>query len=77
MQILLYVSYRRRTANNKLLCMALVDLEKAFDCVPWDIWWSICKLGIDERLVCLVQSMYKDLRSRVRVGNWYSEEFGV
>ena len=25
----------------------------------------------------LVQSMYKDVRSRVRVGNGYSEEFGV
>ena len=25
----------------------------------------------------LVQSMYKDVRSRVRVGEGYSEEFGV
>ena len=25
----------------------------------------------------LVQSMYKDVRSSVRVGDWYSEEFGV
>ena len=25
----------------------------------------------------LVQSMYKDVRSRVRVGDGYSEEFGV
>ena len=35
------------------------------------------KLGIDEWLVSLVQSMYKDVRSRVRVGDGYSEEFGV
>ena len=28
-------------------------------------------------LVSLVQSMYKDVRSRVRVGDGYSEEFGV
>ena len=27
--------------------------------------------------MCLVQSMYKDVRSRVRVGSGYSEEFGV
>ena len=32
------------------------------------------KLGIDK---CLVQSMYKDVRSRVRVGDGRSEEFGV
>ena len=49
-----------------------------FDRVPRDvIWWAMCKLGIDECLVRLVQSMYKDVRSRVRVGDWYSEEFGV
>ena len=35
------------------------------------------KLGIDEWLVRLAQSMYKDVRSRVRVGDGYSEEFGV
>ena len=35
------------------------------------------KLGIDERLVRLVKSMYKDVRNRVRVGDGYSEEFGV
>ena len=33
------------------------------------------KLGIDEWLVRLVQSMYKDVRSRVRVGDGYSEEY--
>ena len=58
--------------------MAFVDLEKAFDRVPRDvIWWAMRKLGIDEWLVRLVQSMYKDVRSRVRVGSGYSEEFGV
>ena len=65
-------------AANKPLYMAFVDLEKAFDRVPRDvIWWAMRKLGIDKWLVCLVQSMYKDVRSRVRVGDGYSEEFGV
>ena len=63
---------------NKPLYMAFVDPEKAFDRVPRDvIWWAMRKLGIDEWLVRLVQSMYKDVRSRVRVGDGYSEEFGV
>ena len=63
---------------NKPLYMAFVDLEKAFDRVPRDvIWWAMRKLGIEEWLVRLVQSMYTDVRSRVRVGNGYSEEFGV
>ena len=51
---------------------------------PGESIWSssmgchlVGKLGIDEWLVRLVQSMYKDVRSRVRVGDGYSEEFGV
>ena len=68
----------KHLAANKRLYMAFVDLEKAFDRVPRDvIWWAMRKLGIDEWLVRLVQSMYKDVRSRVRVGDGYSEEFGV
>ena len=68
----------KHLAANKLLYMAFVDLEKAFDRVPRDvIWWAMRILGIDEWLVRLVQSMYKDVRSRVRVGSGYSEEFGV
>ena len=58
--------------------MAFVDLVKVFYRVPRDvIWWSMRKLGIDEWLVRLLQSMYKDVRSRLRVGDGCSEEFGV
>ena len=68
----------KHLAANKLLYMAFVDLEKAFDRVPRDvIWWAMRKLEIDDWLVRLVRSMYKDVRSRVRVGSGYSEEFGV
>ena len=68
----------KHLAANKLLYVAFVDLEKAFDQVLLDvIWWVMQKLGINVWLVCLVQSMYKDVRSRVRVGSGYSEEFDV
>ena len=68
----------KHLAANKPLYMAFVDLEKAFVRVPRDvIWWAMRKLEIDECLVRLVQSMYKDVRSRVGVGDGYSEEFGV
>ena len=60
----------KHLTSNKPLYMAFVDLEKVFDRVPRDvIWWAKRKLGIDEWLVRLVQSMYTDVRSRVRVGN--------
>ena len=63
-------------AVNKRLYMAFVDLEKAFDRVPRKvIWWALRKLGVEEWIVRLVQGMYANARSRVRVGEGFSKEF--
>ena len=65
-------------SKDKKLFFAFVDLEKAFDRVPRKvIWWSMRKLGIDEWLVKLVQAMYANAKSQVRVGDQYSEAFDV
>ena len=56
--------------------MAFVDLEKEA-CSLDAMWWEMYKLGIDKWLVHLVQSMYKDVGSRVRVGDGYSEDIDV
>ena len=66
----------------KPLYMAFVYLEKkAFDCVYQDFIWFAKPppptLGTDEWLVHLVQSMYKNVRSRVKVGDGYCQLFGV
>ena len=60
---------------NKPLYMAVVYLEKkAFDCVHQDlIWLEMPTLGTAEWLVHLVQSMNKDVRSRVRVCDRYCQ----
>ena len=65
-------------AANKRLYMAFIDLEKASDRVPRKvIWWALRKLVVDEWIVHLIQEMYSNARSRVRVGEGYSEEFEV
>ena len=65
-------------AVNKRLYMAFEDLEKVFDRVPRKvIWWALRKLGVEEWIVRLVQGMYANERSHVRVGEGYSEEFKV
>ena len=65
-------------AANKRLYMAFVDLEKAFDQVPWKvIWWALRKLGVEEWIVWMVQGVYASVWSRVHVGQGYSEEFEV
>ena len=62
--------------KNKTLYIAFVDLEKAFDRVPRDVlWWAMRKLGIEEWIIRLVQSMYSNAKSRVRVNNSFSDEF--
>ena len=56
-------------AANKRLYVAFVDLEKAYDQVPRKvILWALRKLGVDKWIVCLLQGMYSNARSRVRVG---------
>ena len=68
----------KHMAANKTLYMVFVDLEKAFDRVPRSvIWWAMRKLGIEEWLVRVVQSMYENVSSRVRVGEGFSDAFGV
>ena len=58
--------------------MAFVDLEKAFDHVPRKvILWALRKLGVEEWIVRLVQGIYANARSRVRVGEGFSKEFEV
>ena len=65
-------------AVTKRLYMAFVDLEKAFDRVPRKvIWWALRKLGVEEWIVWLVQGMYANAWSRVRVGEGFSKEFEV
>ena len=58
--------------------MAFVDLEKAFHSVPRKvIWWALRKLGVEEWIVKLVQGIYANARSQVRVGERLSKEFEV
>ena len=65
-------------AKNKKLYFAFVDLEKAFDRVPREVvWWAMRKLGVDEWIVALVQAMYTNAKSRVRVNGSYSDVFEV
>ena len=65
-------------AANKPLYFAFVGLEKAFDRVPRKVlWWALRSLGVEEWAVHVIQGMYMDVKSRVRVNGQYSKEFGV
>ena len=65
-------------AANKPLYFAFVDLEKAFDRVPRRVlWWALRSVGVEEWAVRVIQGMYSDARSRVRINGRLSDEFGV
>ena len=64
--------------NNRKLYFAFVDLEKAFDRVPRKVlWWALRKVGMPEWIVRVVQIMYQNARSHVRINNSYSDVFNV
>ena len=68
----------KHLAKNKTLYFAFIDLEKAFDRVPRRvIWWAMRKLGLDEWIITLVQTMYKNTTSKVRVNSLFTDEFEV
>ena len=65
-------------AANKPLYFAFVDLEKASDPVPRKaLWWALRSFGVEEWAVLVIQGMYRDVKSRVRVNGQCSKEFGV
>ena len=68
-------AYIRKNWN---LFFAFVDLEKAFDRVPRKVlWWALQKVGIPEWIVHVIQVIYQNARSQVRVNNLFSDVFDV
>ena len=68
----------KHISKDKELWTAFVDLEKAYDRVPRDlIWWAMRNQGVGEQLVKIVQVMYKDTVSRVRVASVCGPQFQV
>ena len=67
----------KHLAKNRKLYLAFVDLEKAFNQVPRKvIWWAMWKLAVEEWILQFAQAMCNNTRSKVRVNNTYSDEFG-
>jgi len=62
--------------NKKL--HVFVDLEKAFDRVPWKvIEWASRRKGIPERMVVAVTASYVNSTTRIKTMAGISEEFNI
>ena len=50
----------------------------AFDRVPRKVlWWALRKIGLPEWIVLVIQLMYQNARSQVRVNNLFSDVFDM
>ena len=48
--------------------MVIVDLEKAFDCVPKEvIWWSLRRKGVLDREVKAIMEMFDNIKTSVNM----------
>jgi len=57
--------------NGKKLYFGFVDLEKAFDRVSREeISWAVLKLGVEERLVSAVMSVYSGAKNSRQKSLW-------
>ena len=70
-----YLIDRHLMAKKKLYC-AFVDLKKAFDSVSrLSLWYKIIKCRIDGKLLNIIQSLYENIKLRVRCFNSLSDLF--
>ena len=54
-----------------------MDLEKAYDRVPRElIWWALRRQGVNEYLIQVVQTLYRDSTSVVRITTRKGIEIG-
>lgn len=62
--------------NNKKLFCSFIDFSKAFDYVVRDIlWFKLIQYGIRGKILDVIVSMYKNVKSKVKFDNELSEEF--
>src|SRR3989442_3257271 len=58
--------------------MAFVDLEKAFDRVPREVfWWTLRHVGVEEWMVNVIKSLYEEVTTAVKRNGEESESFEV
>ena len=62
--------------EKKMLFSAFIDFKKAFDFVVRDVlWYKLIQMGVRGKILNIIQSMYNNIKSRVKFDNIVSEEF--
>ena len=63
-------------SKGKRLYCSFIDFRKAFDYISHDcLWYKMIASGITGNMFRIIEGMYKDIKSRVKVNNDVSEPF--
>ena len=62
--------------ENKKLYAAFIDFKKAFDFVIRDVlWYELIQSGVRGKILDVIQSMYRNIKSKVKYDNKLSNDF--
>jgi hypothetical protein len=62
--------WRKALDGNQHTAAILMDLSKAFDCVPYNLLYDkLCAYGLDQNAVALIKSYLTERKQCVKVGN--------
>ena len=66
----------KKKKKKKKLFSAFIDFKKAFDFVVRDIiWYKLIQMGVRGKILNIIQSMYSNIKSKVKFDNILSDEF--
>ena len=64
--------------NNKPLHMCFIDIMKAYDSVDRTLLWQVCRhYGLSDKIIRMLQLLYKDTRAQVRINGELSDPFDI
>ena len=67
-------SWQKRLDNGNIVGTILMDLSKAFDCLPHDLIIAKCAAyGVDLKSLCLLKDYLSNRYHRVKIGNIFSD----
>ena len=72
----LHVLMEKYRDHNKHLFMCFIDYRKAFDCVYYPkLWKTMTSMGYPAHIVGLIESLYKDQKSAIRLSSGCTDFF--
>ena len=68
----------KRREQNRNMCIAFIDLTKAFDTVDRDLFWIVMRrFGCPRKFVAIVRAFHTNMEASVVVGGDETEHFAV